>query len=520
VIEPLPIVTVAEMRHLEASAFAAGVPESALQARAAAEIAGVVGSMAPTGAPLVVVVGPGNNGRDAFLAGRLLASRGYSIRYHLGPRHAIATEELEQLEPGLEAVVDCGAAGLELFSTDLGQAAIVVDGVLGIGARGAPRPPLDAYIRALNAARAAGSARVVSVDIPSGIDADSGSVVGEAVRADVTIALGGVKAGCLRFPAANLTGRIEHRPIGLAEELIVAWPSKVLTARSARELVPDRALDAHKGTLGWVLVLGGGADYIGAPILSAAAAARSGCGLVSLAVEPRAQLAAASALPEATYLIRDPREGPYQQVERILDRLESFDALVVGPGLGRAEQESALVRLLLETLRTATRCPPIVIDADALNVLAGWERWWERIPAGCLLTPHHGEMSRLTGRPADEVAAANWTLAVDRAAAWQQTLILKGPFTTVASPGGESWTYPAPNPALATAGSGDVLAGLTAGLAAQALGLVDAASLAVVTHARAAMAAAERHAFRSLLASDLLEELPRALRELGAEATG
>jgi NAD(P)H-hydrate epimerase len=510
------VVSVAEMRALEAAASAQGVAEDALQRRAASEIALVTARLAPDTTRVVVVIGPGNNGRDAFLAGRLLASRGRRVFYYLGPRHAIQADELAALRSPRERAMqhlDRDPADLTELRIELARASVALDGLLGIGLRGPLRSPLAEIAMTLNECSASGSPRVVAVDVPSGIDADTGAAEGEAVRADRTVALGAVKAGLLRFPAAALVGRLVVRPIGLPSGIDQAGQVHLLDAAMARSLLPARPLDAHKGTLGWVLVVGGAREYIGAPILSGSAAAHSGCGLVALAVPPQAQLAAATALPEATFLLRDAATGS-GQAAALTERLASFETLVLGPGLGRDDESLALVRELLRRLAAVEDPPKIVIDADALYVLAGWPDWWRQIPAGCVLTPHHGEMARLTGQDVATVAAATWELARERAVAWEQVVVLKGAHTVVAGPDGSARVYPRANPALATAGSGDVLAGLIGGLAAQGLAPISAAELAVVVHALAGERALAVSKGRSLVASDLLTPLSAVLREL------
>jgi NAD(P)H-hydrate epimerase len=516
-----PVVSVEEMRSLEAAAFASAISEDELQANAAHQIALVAAQVAPSAGRVAVLVGPGNNGRDAFLAGRLLAQRGRRVHFYLGPRNAIRPEELARLRAPLErARLHSSDSDLAALAAELGRAAIAIDGLLGIGVHGPMRSPLDRLASTLNEAAGKSGARVVSVDVPSGIDADTGEVPGEAVRADLTIALGAVKAGCLRFPAANYVGRLEPRPIGLPEVAEAGCRIRLLTADLVASLVPERPLDAHKGTLGWVLIIGGSREYVGAPILSGSAAGRSGCGLVALAVPPNVQSPAAAALPEATYLLRDDRPARGGEAERLIGRLADFRAVVLGPGLGREDASVGLVRGLLARLGTGSNGPAVIVDADALWVLSGWPYWWNELSAGCLLTPHHGEMARLTGLSTAEIARRSWEIALEQAARWRQIVVLKGAHTVVAEPGGRAWVHPRANPGLATAGTGDVLAGLIGGLAAQGLDPLQAAQLAVVVHSLAAERVLGARPWRSLLASDLLPALPAVLAELVAGYSG
>ena len=513
----LAIVSVEQMRALEQRAFEAGLSETTLQHNAAAAVALTAERADPARGTAVVLIGPGNNGRDAFLAGRLLAAAGREVVYVLGPRHAVAEVELGGLDPVRECAFQVSNADeVWRLRQELARASLVLDGLLGIGVRGPLRAPLDGLAVALNEARATGAPRVVSVDVPSGIDADTGGVPGAAVRADLTVALGAVKQGCIRFPALELVGELVPSRIGLPAGADVDCPLRLLSSESVSGLIPGRPLASHKGSLGWVLVVGGSREYLGAPILSASAAARSGCGLVALGVPPRVQLAAAASLPEATYLLLEDDSPPADQAAAVLHRLGSFQALLVGPGLGRDERAHELVKRVLSGLaeRHAPGPIPTVIDADALYVLAGWDSWWSQIPPGCVLTPHYGEMARLSGRSAAEVSERNWEIALERAAAWQQIVVLKGPQTVVATPDGRAWVHSYANPGLATAGSGDVLAGLIVGLAAQGLAAADAARLAVAVHGRAGAEVLASNRWQSLIASDLVGALPRVLNDL------
>ena len=264
-----PVVTVEQMRALEATAFASGIPEAQLQANAASAVARRAAELAPPGASIVVVIGPGNNGRDAFLAGRILSRQGRRIFNFLAPRHAIESGELlDGSGRSPRSMVFETDASVRLLEQELLSATLCIDGLLGIGVRGPMRAPLDLITASVNRVARESSLRVLSVDVPSGIDADSGQRAAEAIQADVTVALGGVKAGCLRFPGAALAGRIEPRAIGLPPGADTDCKVRILDRQTVRPLVPTRPLNAHKASLGWVLVVGGSREYVGAPILS------------------------------------------------------------------------------------------------------------------------------------------------------------------------------------------------------------------------------------------------------------
>ncbi len=500
------------MRALEAAAFAAGVPEATLQEQAGAAVAEEVGALLRPGQVVVVLAGHGNNGRDGAVAARHLAEGGAAVQLFLGPRHAVRDAETETL-----AGLGVRLGRLEDAPTledALRRAAVAVDALVGVGAHGPLREPLAASARLLNRVSwERGTAlQVVAVDIPSGIDPDSGAVPGEAVWADGTVTLGAVKAGLLQFPAAARVGRLLPRTIDLPPAAVDPLPYGVVDLRSLADRVPPRPLDAHKYRFGRVLVVAGARHFLGAPALCAAAAARAGAGLVTVASPPDVRQVVAAHVPEATYVPRDldVEADPDGAVAALKSSLRSTDALVVGPGLGRSEAAVRFVRGLLE--QRAAVAPPhsaLVLDADGLFALDGWPRWWQHLGPQPVLTPHSGELARLAGAPAAERPA--WEHAGRLAAEWGLVLVAKGPFTAVAAPDGRVEVWPRANPALASGGTGDVLAGLCGGLLAQGAAPWDAARLGVAVHGLAAADLVERRGWRTLLAGDLPAAIPAQL---------
>jgi ADP-dependent NAD(P)H-hydrate dehydratase / NAD(P)H-hydrate epimerase len=509
--ESFRLVTVHEMRALEAAAMAAGISEHELQRRAGLAIGEVVASLRRHGGSVAALVGKGNNGRDAVIAADDLAQQGWRAELWLAPGHSVTAEELHTLEShgiaigGMESEGETPGLPAALESVD-----VVLDGLLGVGATGAMRPPLADVAKTLNGLTS--HPTVVSVDVPSGIDADSGEVAGAAVRADMTVTLGAVKTGLLRFPAANLVGRLLIRDIGIPELANESIPYRILSDQH-HPLPPPRSPGSHKYDHGRVMVVGGSARYVGAPYLAAAAAARSGAGLVVLAAPDSAQRVAAIQLPEATYTEQpvEPERDPEAAFAALAPTLASANAAVIGPGLGRSDGAARFLRMFFEHRATMESPPPTVVDGDALSLLAEWDGWHSAVGPGLILTPHHGELGRLLGQPASAIATNPWALARERAREWHQTLILKGPFSVIASSTEDTTVFPWANPALATAGTGDVLAGLTGGLLAQGMGTTGACRLAVWAHARAAERVIRRHRWRTLLASDLLAQIPRVL---------
>ena len=516
---PFPVVSIEEMRALEAAAVASGTPERELQERAGRVVAEVIASrLRESRAAIAVLVGPGNNGRDAVVAARYLAPLGHDLHLFLSARHALTTAEIDTLRSvGMELTMLADGEGGSAVRRALAHSHVAVDGLLGVGARGPMRDDLAELARLLNEARQARPGlTVVAVDVPSGVDADDGSVPGAAVRADVTVTFGAVKAGLLRFPAAHHVGELEPRSIELPEGASARLPTRVLDDAAARPLLPPRPLDAHKYRLGRTLVVAGSDAYVGAASLCAAAAARSGCGLVAMASTRAVKQILAVRLPEATYPVPpfEAEQEPEAAADRLAELLPDYQAVVVGPGVGRSGGVERFLRRLLEANGRSAQPTPAVIDADALSLLAAWDGWWDAIGPGHVLTPHAGELARLTGRDVSAATEPPWELVRQAARRWGQVVVFKGPFTSVAAPFGEAWVYPRANPALASAGTGDVLAGLCAGLAAQSAPPFDAARLAVVVHALSARQVIDERGWRTLLASDLLDQIPRALRAL------
>ena len=503
----MKIVTVEEMRELEAAAFASGVSEAELQRRAGQAVAEEVFKLVRPGARVAVVVGHGNNGRDGAVAAEWLLSHTVSVDLILSPRHAVTSEELAHLRAiggSITASEDHGAVGSVLSS-----AVVAIDALAGIGAKGALREPLSALAAQLNAARE--HTRIVALDLPSGVDADTGEVPGEAVWADLTVTLGAVKQGLLRFPAAERVGRLIPCDIGIPSEAEAKLPNSVLQEQELSRLVPPRPLDAHKYGFGRVLVIAGSDHFLGAPVLCAGGAARVGAGLVTVASTRDVRRNVSSHLPEVTFTESDISSRDGAQAARSLEPyLRMQTATAIGPGLGRG---TATTTFVAEVLRLRPRERGAVIDADGLFALSEMENWTSLVDPHVVLTPHAGELERLVGRALDSNVPM-WDQAAQLAKQWGCVLVAKGAFTCVASPDGRVDVWPRANPALATGGTGDVLAGVVAGLLAQGLDARDAARLAVGAHGMAASKVTSTRGWRTLLASDLLDDLPAVLNEL------
>jgi NAD(P)H-hydrate epimerase len=356
---------------------------------------------------------------------------------------------------------------------------------------------------------------LLAVDLPTGLNADTGQVDPGIFRADITVTLAFPKLGLLFFPGAGFVGELQVGGIGLPAELTIPPGPELLDDPVIRRLLPPRPLDSNKGTFGKVLIAAGSPAYPGSAYLAAAAAGRTGAGLVTVAASPTMAPIYAGKLSEATLHLMPPETGdPESRAGSLLAALAGYAALVIGPGLGQSETTGAFLLAVFAGLSQIPResRPRLLVDADGLNNLAKSERWWEGLPEETVITPHPGEMARLQkGTPVSGGEIDRLDTCRRAAHDWNLTLVLKGAHSLIAEPGGSiSITAPG-NPALATAGTGDVLAGAIGGLLAQGLAPYDAARVGVYLHSRAGLRVAAAVGDAGLLASDLLPELPRAL---------
>jgi hydroxyethylthiazole kinase-like uncharacterized protein yjeF len=562
------ILTVEEMRRVEAAADESGHSYDAMMEQAGRGVAeAVTAGRKVEGCRILVLVGPGNNGGDGLVAARYMAEAGAEAScYLLKPR----AEE----DPNLQAVRE-----LELFVADatndqrwrvlrqlVAGADVILDALLGTGVRlplkGTVAELLGEVKAGLKARRAAqvtaralttpgrpGAALsdplIVAVDGPSGLDYDSGELDPQALGADLTITFAYPKWGHLHFPGASACGNLVVADIGvepkLAQDLLGDPKLEVATPQMVGPLLPDRPRDSHKGTFGKALLVVGSINYTGAAYLAASGATRVGAGLVTLAVPAAIHGALAAKISEATYLILPQAMGIVAPgaVELLLEQVGDYQAMLLGSGLTQEKEAVEFVHRLFRTETHPKRkkrigfqagdarqeesveenessFPPLVVDADGLNALAQLEdeEWWQWLPAPSVLTPHPGEMARLMGVETGEVQADRLGTAREMAARWGHVVLLKGAHSIVADPAGRAVVLPFATSALASAGSGDVLAGAIVGLMAQGLSAFDAALAGAYVHGLAGSWAGEEVGLAGSVAGDLLPRLPRALREV------
>ncbi len=509
----MKIVTVEEMRAIERQAAKIGLPSEVLMENAGLAVAqhtkNWMGSV--LGRRFLVLAGPGNNGGDGLVVARHLRDWGAKVTiFSPSPR----AESDANLQLCHHREIDVLKSGASLDSL-LPLTEVVIDAFFGTGSS---RPLDGAFKQALMKVKEARIGnkhlKVVALDLPSGLDADTGAVDDACVAADLTITLGYPKHGLFNFPGAGILGRLIIADIRIPPELALHITTEVIAEDKVRAILPKRPLDANKGTFGRVLVCGGSINYIGAVYLACEAAARVGAGLVTVATPRSLQPILASKLTEATYAPL-PESEPGVVAEDAIEALRPFlanaDVLLLGCGLGQSDAVLAFVKSFL---RGTVRLPSLVLDADALNLLAKLPQWWQKLPSDAILTPHPGEMSRLTGLSVEEVQSRRLSTARDAAMSWQKTIVLKGAGTIVASPDGRASLNPSINPGLASGGTGDVLAGAIAGLAAQGLSLRDAAVAGVFLHSQAGETAGDKVGNAGTLASDLLPLLPVAIKNI------
>jgi ADP-dependent NAD(P)H-hydrate dehydratase / NAD(P)H-hydrate epimerase len=512
----MKIVTAGQMQEIDAECIRRGTPVNVLMENAGRAVAGEIRAClgALENQQVLCLVGAGNNGGDGLVAARYLHEWGAKVSVYLCAERAADDENLFLLqERGVACIEAASDKGLKKFDKLLGSATCVVDALLGTGKI---HPLEGVYKEVLERAGRARQERqiiIVAVDLPSGLDADTGAVDPACPFADLTVTLAFPKAGLFSFPGAERVGRLKIVDIGIAESLADSVQTELMTDGWAAACLPPRPIGANKGTFGRVLVGAGSINYIGAAYLACSGALRVGAGLVTLATAAGLQPVLAAKLTEATYLPLPESRPGIASVEGagvIYRQSGQYNTLLLGCGLG---QNAATVEFA-SSLLLKPGLPGLVLDADALNILARLPNWWQSLAGDAVLTPHPGEMSRLSGLTIDQVQSDRPGAARRFAAAWQKTVVLKGAFTVIAAADGRCRVSPFANPGLASAGTGDVLSGCIAGLAAQGLPLFEAACLGVYLHGLAGEMVRATLGDAGMLASDLLPVLPLAIKNL------
>jgi ADP-dependent NAD(P)H-hydrate dehydratase / NAD(P)H-hydrate epimerase len=496
----LELLSNAEMRAGDAAAIAAGTPGRVLMERAGRAVARTVGRAAGPGARVLVLCGPGNNGGDGFVAARVLAGRGFRVELAL-----LGQQEALKGDAAAAAGDWDGRVGLPDFAV-IDEAHVIVDALFGAGLARELEGEAQAVVQRINDS----DRPVVAVDVPSGIDGDSGQVRGGAVRASRTVTFVRRKPGHLLLPGRLHCGEVEVADIGIADAVVADIGCKTWSNDPSlwRHVLAIPSVGSHKYSRGHTVVVSGGPASTGAARLAARGALRGGAGLVTVASPPEALATNAAQL---TAIMVKAVDGAAGLNGLLAD--PRLNAVVVGPGAGVGHETERMVEVSCAAKRAT------VLDADALTCFAGnvpglWQVVDSARPAPVVLTPHEGEFSRIFSDE-ETVSGLESKLERSRCAAERTgaVVVLKGPDTVVAAPDGRAVINENSTPYLATAGSGDVLAGIIAGLLAQGMPSFEAASAAVWMHGEAG-----RNVGPGLIAEDLPEALPGVLRKVIAAA--
>lgn len=504
-----PVVNSREMKQCDGNTIQHfGVPSLVLMERAALAVVSHILKKVPKGGSALILCGNGNNGADGLAIARLLHQQGIRVSvvqttdngkrsqenkmqcqilhtYGIPVGSQFPVEEPGPLSAGNSKTYDC-----------------IVDALFGVGLS---RPLQGADAQWIAAANRMDGYKV-AVDMPSGVSSDSGKAYEPCFAADLTVTFAYQKIGQLLYPGCAKCGVVKTALIGITDESwLESRPSCYLTEPSDLKKLPKRPSYSNKGTFGKVLVVAGSKGMAGAALFCAQAAYRSGCGLVKVCTPEENRAPLQTLLPEAILLTLSEQEW---KPEPILEALAWADAVVLGPGIGTGEQACRLVELVL-----CHASAPVVIDADGLNVLSMQKDLLQRVPAGCVITPHLGEMARLTAKAVPQIQEELLPAAREFATRHKLVCVLKDARTVTALPDGTAYINTAGCSAMAKGGSGDVLAGILAGLVAQGMPVQEAAPLGVYVHGLAGEAAAAKTGAYSVLARDLADALGCVLNE-------
>lgn len=462
---------------------------------------------------VAVVAGKGNNGGDGYVITRLLRERGWQVALLiLARREEISGDAGTNLGRLSESsLAFCPKPEVLLrYVSQLREADIIVDAIFGTGLKSTVRGVYAAAVGLINEA----GKPVVAVDIPSGIDANSGKVLGCAVKADLTVTFAFAKIGHILYPGAEFAGRVHVADIGIPPEAAAEVPSvDFLDSTAIMPLLPRRRRDSHKGNYGHCLIIAGSTGKTGAAAMTANSAVRTGAGLVTLAIPARLNPVLEIKTTEAmTFPLPDGNQGRIGEVPLppLEELLAGRNALALGPGIGMHHETSRVVRRLVEEVSL-----PMVIDADGLNAISEDPSVLSRKGSDqIILTPHPGEMARLARMNIAEVEADRIGVARKFAAKYRVCLVLKGARTVIATPAGEIALNGSGNPGMASGGMGDVLTGILVALLAQGLSASDASRLGVFVHGLAADLVAVAKGEIGMSAVDVQEMIPFAFKQL------
>ncbi len=508
----MKVVTASQMRNMDdITVRELGLPSRILMERAGISVVmameSVLGDLSCCS--YTVLCGKGNNGGDGLVVARTLLDYTDSVTVILigEPSNENPKLNLDVLRRiGGEILILGKDIDLEEIEAVLLGSDVIVDAMLGIGAKGMLKDPISYIVDMVNTT----DAYKVCVDIPTGVDSDTGKILGKAIRCDLTVTFALPKIGHVLYPGREYVGRLKVASIGIPRYILESPDVKreIIASDFVKSLLPKRPPDSNKGTFGRILVISGSKYYTGAPVLTGMGALRTGCGLVYIAVPEPYNTVVTTKFPELIAIPLGNRDGilssdSLKTLEN-LGILEKTDVISIGPGLSTGEGVRSLVERVLKIEK------PLVLDADGINVLSGNPELLERRNAPTVITPHPGEFSRLTGLSISEVKY-NYALAEEFASKYGVVLVLKGA-TTIVTDGERTFFNTTGNTGLSKGGSGDILTGMIASFMAQGLNALEAAVIAVHIHGYAADITELDQA--SVTPTDILNNIPKALEDM------
>jgi ADP-dependent NAD(P)H-hydrate dehydratase / NAD(P)H-hydrate epimerase len=524
----MDIVTASEMQQMDRETIESfGLPGRVLMENAGRGVIDILVKMFPVinsfgrSKSIGIIAGRGNNGGDGFVIARYLSGMGASVSVYLfSERAAIKGDAaanlklLDALKVPVFVITDTTL--LASHHTAMRHHRIWVDALLGTGLNAEVKGLFREVIELVNSL----NRPVIAVDIPSGLNADTGMICGTCIQAHTTVTFGLPKIGHILFPGAGVTGCLEVIDIGIPPHIVqgIGPRHHILTPEIIARAFPQRAPTSHKGSAGHVLVVGGSTGKAGAAAMSGLACLRSGAGLVTLAIPKSLNTIIQSQIPEIMTAPMDGRkEGIWDEslCEGIREQLQGKKCLAMGPGMGALPETQILVLEILQSVSI-----PVVLDADALNCICGRLEVLNGLKAPAILTPHPGEMSRLTGQSVSDIQADRIGAARRFSQAHQVHLVLKGARTVIAHPDGTVYINLTANPGMAAGGMGDILTGVIAGLLAQGLAPEAASHAGVYLHGKAADALCESLGPFGFLASEVAGALPGVIREMRRMSDG
>ena len=464
------------------------------------------------GKNVLVIAGKGNNGGDALASARNFIEAGANVSVLL-----VFGEPTSKLPQKHFSILKKMGVPIEVYDKSKSSTIVkmikssdmVIDGILGIGMSNLLSDELLNLVDLINE----NSKFTVSVDIPSGIEPNTGKILGGCVKADLTVTFGLLKTGMLFYPAREMCGKVKIGKIGLLETLIkeVNLRGELTTFEDARRLLPKRPQFSHKGTFGKIMIIAGSRRYTGAPVLTTYGALRVGAGLVTIGVPEPFNNIVTSMLPEAISIPLPATQDGFLSAksrQSIKELIEKSDAVAVGPGLGMNFETAEVIKWIVSNFDK-----PLILDADALNLLS---RDIDEVTfsSNVAITPHPGEFARLTSKSINEILSNPIKHASEFAQSKNVSVLLKGATTVIALPNGKYFLNATGNSGLAKGGSGDILTGMIVGFVAQKMDMVSALRLAAYVHGRSAEAYAKENSEASLIPRDLTDYIPKILKEL------